>query len=313
MNEYERWLQEEGKSENTVCRYVRIAADFQEWHRLVTKQEQFSPQLVTPLDLQDWKTYLLSEATYQRTKNSKPQKYSVASVNNCIKGIKVFFDYCISTGEIRTNPAKKLKAHKIQCGDEGEPRWLDRAERSRFLFYIDNEQLQKKNAWRFARNRALSFVMLHAGLRVSEAVDLEPDDLNLTGSRKFLRVRNGKGGKSRIVEMNPDLIDALQVWLEERGTPRTNKLFISQRGGPLTEDGVTALFNKLRDKTGIPDLTPHVMRHTFAHDLAERGEPLQTIADLLGHSNVNYTRVSVTSSRDERQKAVNKLAGERFS
>lgn len=312
MNEYERWLQEEGKAENTVNRYVRIAADFQAWYKAATKQDDFSPQLVTSLDLQDWKTYLLNEATYQRTKNSKPQKYSVSSVNNCIKGIKVFFDYCMATGAIRTNPAKKVKPQKIQ-DDEGEPRWLERAEKTRFLFYVDNAQLQKKNAWRFARNRAVAFVMLHAGLRVSEAVDLEPEDLNFTGRKPFLRVRNGKGGKSRIVEMNPDLIDALRAWLEVRGTPRTIKLFVSQRGGPLTEDGVTAMFIKLREKTGIPDLTPHVMRHTFAHDLAERGEPLQTIADLLGHSNVNYTRVYVTSSRDERQKAVNKLSGERFS
>jgi len=76
---------------------------------------------------------------------------------------------------------------------------------------------------------------------------------------------------------------------------------------------VEHIFKQLRDKTGIPDLTPHVLRHTFAHDLADRGESLQTIAQLLGHSNLNYTRRYVTPSRKERKSAVNKLAGERYS
>ncbi|WP_183583943.1 tyrosine-type recombinase/integrase [Paenibacillus rhizosphaerae] len=67
------------------------------------------------------------------------------------------------------------------------------------------------------------------------------------------------------------------------------------------------------DKTGIPDHTPHVLRHTFAHVLAERGESLRTIAKLLGHSNINYRRKYVAPSRKERKAAVNKLAGERYS
>ncbi|MGG2201901.1 tyrosine-type recombinase/integrase [Paenibacillus validus] len=310
MDDYKLWLREEGKRPNTVNRYLRIAADFQEWHKAAAGREAFEPQLVSALDLQDWKTYLLDEATYQRTKEGDEQKYSITSVNNSVKGIKVYFDFLKEAGAIPANPADKLKPQKIQ-EDEDEPRWLERAERSRFLFYIDNAELRKKNAWRFTRNRAISFVMMHAGLRVSEVVDLEPADLDFQD--EILRVRNGKGGKSRIVEMNKDLIDALQEWTRERGQPKTKKLFVSQRGGALTTDGVEHIFKQLRDKTGIADLTPHVLRHTFAHDLAERGESLRTIAKLLGHSNINYTRKYVTPSRKERKAAVNKLAGERYS
>lgn len=310
MSDYKLWLREEGKRPNTVNRYLRIAANFQEWHKAAADRADFDPQLVSALDLQDWKTYLLDEATYQRTKEGDEQKYSVTSINNSIKGIKVYFDYLKESGAIPANPADKLKPQKIQ-EDEGEPRWLDRTERSRLLFYIDNGELLKKNSWRFTRNRAISFVMLHAGLRVSEVVDLEPADLDF--QEEILRVRNGKGGKSRNVPMNKDLIAALQDWLRERGQPKTKKLFVSQRRCAFTTDGVEHLFKQLRGKTGIPDLTPHVLRHTFAHDLAERGEPLRTIAKLLGHSNINYTRIYVTASRSESRAAVNKLAGERYS
>lgn len=309
MDKYRTWLLEEGKRPNTVNRYLRIASDFQEWYKEATGLNVFDPRLVSALDLQDWKAYLLEDATYTQ-KNGSKKKYSIASINNAIKGIKVYFEYLMELGEISANPAAKLKPQKVQ-DDEDEPRWLERAERSRFLFYIDNAELRKKNPWRFARNRAISFVMLHAGLRVSEVVDLEPEDLDF--DEEILRVRNGKGGKSRIVGMNKDLIDALREWIRIRGQPKTRKLFVSQRGGPLTADGVEHLFKQLRDKTGIPDLTPHVLRHTFAHDLAERGESLRTIAKMLGHSNINYTRKYVTPSRKELKAAVQKLAGERYS
>lgn len=310
MDDYKLWLREEGKRPNTVNRYLRIAADFQEWYKAASGRKEFDPQLISALDLQDWKTYLLNEATYQRSKGGDGQKYSISSINNSIKGIKVYFDFLKESGVIPANPADKLKPQKMQ-EDEEDPRWLDRAERSRLLFYIDNAELRKKNPWRFARNRAICFVMLHAGLRVSEVVDLEPDDLDF--QENILRVRNGKGGKARNVPMNKDLVAALQDWLRLRGQSKTKKLFVSQRGGAFTADGVEHLFKQLRDKTGIPDLTPHVLRHTFAHDLAERGEPLRTIAKLLGHSNINYTRKYVIPSRNELRAAVNKLAGERYS
>lgn len=296
LQDFETWLRIEGKRPNTVRRYIRIATDFLEW----LSAAGGDLATVSPLDLQDWKQHLLT---------GKEKKYSIATINNSIKGLKTFFEFLRSTGKIGINPAEKLKAQKIQ-GDR-EPRWLDRAERSRLLFYVDNEQLRRKNPWRFARNRAICFAMLHAGLRVGEVVALEVRDVDLAAG--VIAVRDGKGGKSRTVDMNRDLCDAVREWLDIRGDGASPRLFLSQRGGPLTENGITHLFQTLRKKTGIPDLTPHVLRHTFAHDLAERGVPLQTVADLLGHANLNYTRVYVTSSRKEKKAAVEKLAGERYS
>ena len=287
MDDYELWLRKEGKRLNTIVRYLQIASDFQEWHKACAGCAMFHPQNVSGLDLQKWKTYLLNEATYQRAKEGPKRKYSITSVNNSIKGIKVYFDFLTETGAIPANPAGDLKLEKIQ--DEGEPRWLEHSVRGRLLSYIENTELRKKNVWRFNRNRAIVFAIMYAGLRVSEVVDLELADVDF--QNEVLQIRNGKTGKERSVSMNKELIDALQEWIRERGRLlHTKKLFVSQRGGALTTDGLKHIFKQLRDKTGIPGFTPHVLRHTFARDLAERGESLRKITELLGNSNVDYAR-----------------------
>lgn len=297
---YDQWLRENGKQPRTITRYLRIVNDFQAWY-VRESSEEYKPDKVSALDLQDYKQYLIRDATFGPGK-----KYAISTVNNIIKGIRTYFTYLEETGQIKSNPSAKLKPHKLQEYDE-EPRWLTRAERSRLLFYVNQET---KNLWRFTRNRAIVYVFLHAGLRESELVDLDLDDLDF--HEDILRVRNGKGGKTRYVPINRDLKRVLLDWLEQRGDLQTNAVFVSQRGHKrLSNDGVYYLISSLKDKTGVPDLSPHVLRHTFAHDLAERGESLRTIAQLLGHSNINYTRLYVTASRAEARAAVEKLSEER--
>ncbi|MNW54621.1 Tyrosine recombinase XerC [compost metagenome] len=122
-------------------------------------------------------------------------------------------------------------------------------------------------------------------------------------------VRDGNGGKARRIEMNKDLRLALTEWLAERGDPDTKKLFTSSRGGTnLTKQGIEYLYRTLSEKTGINDLTTHVPRHTLAHDLIETGYSLQRVADILGHTNLNYTRVYTKSSSQERREALESLS-----
>lgn len=316
MENYHNWLQSEGRSENTIARYLRILDDFKKWHKKITNQDEFDPRYVSAKDLQDWKRYLVTEAIYlKKEKNMDtgkheyvPHKYSISSVNIYLVGIKPFFDYCIESEFIFKSPAVKLKKQKVQDDYEGDPRWLNRHEKNRLLFWLNNKKLEEQNRWRFTRNRAICFTGLHAGLRVSEIIDLESEDIHF--HREYIHVRNGKGGKSRRIEMNLDLINALKNWLEERGNPGSEKLFISQKGGALSDNGITNMLKTLGSQSGIEGLTPHVLRHTFGHDLAEGGTRLDIIADLLGHSNVNYTRNYTRSSKDER-KGANNLSGDR--
>ncbi len=83
---------------------------------------------VSGRDLQDWKKYLLNEATYQRGKQP-PKKYSISSVNNSLKSLRTFFHFFCESGVIPNNPALKVKSQKTAPDFEKEPRWLERRER----------------------------------------------------------------------------------------------------------------------------------------------------------------------------------------
>ncbi|MDF2651438.1 MAG: integrase/recombinase, partial [Paenibacillus sp.] len=88
MDNYLKWLKGDGKSDNTISSYIQIAVHFQKWFHQKVGEESFKGEFVSALDLQEWKSYLMDEATFVRGKRGKPQKYSVKSVITFIKAIK---------------------------------------------------------------------------------------------------------------------------------------------------------------------------------------------------------------------------------
>lgn len=305
IDEYAVWLKESGKSDHTIINYVKAAYMFVEWFLSRNADVYFDPVHVSALDLQEYKKFLLQDAKYLRGNTS--YRYSIGSIRNFLNSIKTYFDFMMEQKLIPLNPTLKVQLPKTQS-DYEEPRWLDRRERSRLLNYIESPSLTK-NEWKYARNKAIIFTGLHAGLRRSEIVNLQEDDISF--EKAYLFVRSGKGGKSRWIPMNTDLMKALDEWMKIRGDLDHPYVFVSQRGGKLSTQALWHLTEAIGTKIGIDNLTPHVLRHTFAHDLAMNGFPLQRIADLLGHSNLNYTRVYLRSSKEEMRAAVESVSGER--
>ncbi|AIE59954.1 integrase/recombinase [Bacillus methanolicus MGA3] len=193
---------------------------------------------------------------------------------------------------------------RIHSGTMAEPRWLNRNEKNCFLRAIENIGDKKQN--QKIRNKAICYLMLKAGLRVSEVVSQRLDDIEL--DKGLLTVQNGKGGKMRRVTISKEVIKAIQDWLDVRGEQHTDAVFVSQKRTPLTVQGVEDFFKKLRDETNIEGLTPHVLRHSFCHDLIEKGYPISLVADLAGHSDLNTTRLYTKSSEEERRNAVEALS-----
>lgn len=303
---YATWLKEAGKSAHTITNYLKVAETFVDWFLNRHGDHQFQPIHVSALDLQDYKDYLMKDAVFQ--KGNVQKRYSVSSIRTFLKSLKTFFDFLVEEELITNNPVLKLQLPKVQTDFE-EPRWMDRRERSRLLNYIEDPALKEKNSWKFSRNKAIIFSGLYAGLRRSEMVNLQVDDLNF--EKAFLFVREGKGGKARWIPMNTDLLSALSEWMELRGDPGHPYVFVSQRGGKMTGQAIWNLCETIGRKIGIPDFGPHVLRHTFGHDLAMNGYPLERIADLMGHSNVNYTRAYLKSSKAEMRSAVESVSGRR--
>lgn len=155
------------------------------------------------------------------------------------------------------------------------------------------------------RDRAMLEVLYATGLRVSELVDLQMEDVHLTMG--FIRTI-GKGNKERIVPLGKMARDALTTYLDE-GRPqlmkqkKTDMLFLNHRGERLSRQGFWKMLKKLAIKANIvKPLTPHTLRHSFATHLLENGADLRAVQELLGHADISttqiYTHVTKTRLKD---------------
>jgi len=149
------------------------------------------------------------------------------------------------------------------------------------------------------RARALLELLYAAGLRVSEALGLDREDLSTDGG--FVRVI-GKGDKERLVPVGDIALDWLDRWLSE-GRPallaihhvepvRGGPLFLGDRGGRLARQQAFAIVKAAASAAGLPDrVSPHTLRHSFATHLLEGGADLRIVQELLGHASISTTQL----------------------
>jgi integrase/recombinase XerD len=155
------------------------------------------------------------------------------------------------------------------------------------------------------RNRALGELLYGAGLRVSEAVALDRQSVDL--ENRLVRAF-GKGSKERVVPIGREAADAVRRYLS-RGRPYLDRrhrqeLFLNAHGGPLTRAGVFLVLRRLASKAGLePErIHPHLLRHSFATHLLEGGADLRAVQEMLGHADLAttelYTHVSDRRRRE---------------
>lgn len=156
------------------------------------------------------------------------------------------------------------------------------------------------------RNRALLELLYSTGARISEAVGLDVDDIDLHARSVLLR---GKGGKQRLIPIGRPAVAALEAYLVRarpdlarrgRGTPA---IFLNARGGRLSRQSAWQVLQDAADRAGITaTVSPHVLRHSFATHLLEGGADVRVVQELLGHASVTttqiYTMVTVNALRE---------------
>jgi site-specific recombinase XerD len=156
------------------------------------------------------------------------------------------------------------------------------------------------------RNRALITVLYRAGLRVSEALSLSPNDIDAHAGT--ITVFHGKGDGRRVVGLEPGAFAVLAHWLDRRaalGLDGRSPIFCTLRGASVKSAYVRALLPRLAARAGVKKrVHPHGLRHTHAAELAREGTPLNLVQAQLGHGSLATTdRYLKHIARDERGKA----------
>ena len=158
------------------------------------------------------------------------------------------------------------------------------------------------------RDRALLEFLYASGARISEATGLDVDDVQLTPGEAAVLLR-GKGRKERVVPIGSYAAEALGAYLvrgraalaasggasASKGTPA---VFLNARGGRLSRQSAWAILRAAADRAGVPDVSPHTLRHSFATHLLSGGADVRVVQELLGHANVTTTQIYTAVTQD---------------
>ncbi len=270
------------------------AGDLKQFQEFLASRALTDLSRVEHLDLRAWLAQL-SELGYERR-----------TIARKLASVRSLFRFLHRRAEITENPARMLRTPKLS---RNLPNFLDEQQVNVLLSMPDTA------AWSGVRDKAILELLYATGLRVSELVRLELSDLSL--ARGSLRAF-GKGRKERMLPMLPAAVAAVQAWLGVRQRPprsrsRTvgdgvEKVFINQRGTPLTDRSVRRLIDQYVSQAALTcKVTPHTLRHSFATHLLNHGADLRDVQELLGHAHLAttqvYTHVSTSRMLDVYERA----------
>lgn len=263
INEYIDYL----KYEKRLCDNT-----YQSYHNdLLVFSKSVNKELlvVTKEDIQDF--------LYSSTVSSRTKAHYLSVINS-------FYDYLVNNNKIISNPAIGIKMPKIK---KTLPDFLSIKEVDTLLNINFKTNLDY-------RNKAMFEVMYASGLRVSELINLELNNINY--QEQIIKVY-GKGKKERYVPVNDIALKYLRIWIDEYRSnvirkKSNNYVFINTFGNKLTRQGFFKILKSRAVESGIKkDISPHTLRHSFATHLLNNGADIIIIQELLGHENLVTTEI----------------------
>lgn len=287
---------ERGYSERTLAAYQR---DLREFAKLYEAREGKPPK-VTRIDNFDVRAHLAE--LYDKNQAS--------SISRKLSSLRSFFRFLLARGVVDSNPAASVRSPKRK---KALPRALDVDDVNRLMEApVPASDASHESPVLKLRDRAIFEVLYGGGLRISECCGLDMADIDrerYSGrslKQVVMRIRHGKGNKERIVPLGSKAMEALEVYLEVRSTlrcPRTKTqddaaLFLNYKGGRLTPRSVQRHMGRYVIEAGVPDATPHGLRHSFATHLLDGGVDLRSIQEMLGHASLASTQVYTKVSLD---------------
>lgn len=256
-----------GMALSTVVAYKKDLVSFFGWYEGAIGPLE-DPEQITSIDFREYQGFL------QNVRGLKP-----ATINRRMAALEKYFKWMKQAGYISRLPnfPKIIREQKVP------PKALERIEQNRLL----------REAERRCKSRDLALVrlLMSCGLRVSEAVSIRLDKLDIGERRGNVSVR-GKGNKYREVPVPPEARRAIRQWLNEREKKYLDSewLFPNREGGHITERYVEKVVRRIGNFAGL-NIYPHILRHTAATNMIRTGADLVTVAQVLGHANLNTTAI----------------------
>lgn len=269
LSVYEDFLKTEKRaSSNTVSSYMRDVYQF----AAAMNSKSLPLTQVANRDVEDYANSL--------TRRGK----SPATVTRSVASIKSFYSCLLNKGFVDQNPAKGVSPAKVE---RKLPQVLTGKEVELFLEQPECTDLKGY------RDRAMLELLYATGIRVSELIDLDVDNLNLPGGV----LKCFSKGRERMIPLYPTAIRALGEYINHIRPQLVDEvnetaLFVNMNGERMSRQGFWKLIKHYQEKAGIQkDITPHTLRHSFAAHLLENGADLRSIQEMLGHADISSTQI----------------------
>ena len=257
-------------SENTISSYMRDIRQFSEWMQVGGSSDIVN---ATQVNIRDYLADL------------QAQGKSGATVSRCLASLKNFYAYAVSSGFLEVSPVS-ADIH-VQRGEKKLPQILSGKEVE--LLLAQPSCVDPKGY----RDKAMLEVMYATGMRVTELISLNVEDVNL--ELGIVKCHSGK--KSRVIPLYPAAQKALSVYLSDVRSAMISDvseqaLFVNIGGTRMSRQGFWKILKFYQAKAGIEkEITPHTLRHSFAVHLLENGADLGSLQELMGHSDISSTQM----------------------
>lgn len=267
---YENYLSKVKKaSANTISSYMRDIRQFAQWLRDTEGSDVID---ATQLNISTFLARLESEGR------------SPATMSRCLASLKNFYAYVVSSGFLETTPVVEIH---VDRGEKKLPQILSGKEIE--LLLAQPNCVDAKGY----RDKAMLEVMYATGIRVTELISLNIDDVNI--EQGIIKCTTAK--KTRIIPLYPAALKALNVYIRDirdamLATPTERALFVNVGGVRMSRQGFWKILKYYQASAHIEkEITPHTLRHSFAVHLLENGADIGSLQELMGHSDISSTQM----------------------
>ncbi|MHC4645291.1 MAG: tyrosine recombinase XerC [Planctomycetota bacterium] len=215
------------------------------------------------------------------------KQYSKSTIARKLATLRSFYKFLVKRGRVSSNPVVAIRTPKQE---KKLPRFLEYEEVKRLL------ETPSLGSWLGARDRAIMETLYSTGMRVSELVGLNMDDIDFLGEVVHIR---GKGKKERIAPISSSALQVIQHYMEFRNKRAQSNsnfdsrvLFVNKHGRRLSTRSVRRKMDKYLKMAGLdPAISPHTLRHSFATHMLNNGADLRSVQELLGHQSLSTTQI----------------------